>query len=91
MEMLKAREFLRLLGWRFRRGLFPGAVAGGVAGLAPGVLLVLVLTGDTYYISGSEVLGFIVMCITAAALMGAVLGGICVAIVDSVRSRFHRS
>ena len=81
---------LRLLGGWFSQGVFPGAVAGGAAGLAPGVLLILVLTGDAYYISGSEVLGFIVMCIAAAALMGAALGGVCAVIAGSVRRSLLR-
>ena len=49
----------------FRRGVFPGAVTGGVIGLAPGILLILVLTGDSYHIGGAEVLGFIIMCVAA--------------------------
>ena len=91
MAMLRSRGWLRPLWERFRLGVFPGAVAGGVAGLAPGVLLILVLTGDAYYISGSEVLGFIVMCIAAAALIGAAIGGVCAVIVHSVRDSLRRS
>ena len=91
MAMLRSRELLRLLSGWFSQGVFPGAVAGGVAGLAPGVLLILVLTGDAYYISGSEVLGFVVMCITAATLMGAALGGVCAVIAGSVRRSLRRS
>ena len=75
----------------FRRGTFPGAVTGGVLGLAPGVLLVLVLTGDTYHISGSEVLGFIIMCVAAGALLGAILGGLCALIAGSVWRSLRRS
>ena len=91
MARLKSREWLRLLWEKFQGGVFPGAVAGGVVGLIPGVLLILVLTGDTYYISGSEVLGFIVMCIAAAALIGAAIGGVCALIADSLRSSLRRS
>ena len=75
----------------FRRGVFPGAVAGAVAGLAPGILLILVLTGGTYHIGGAEVLGFIIMCIVAAALLGAGLGGVCAVIAGSVRRALSRS
>ena len=32
-------------------------MAGAVAGLAPGILLILVLTGGNYHIGGMEVLG----------------------------------
>ena len=88
MTVLKPRGLLRLWSISFRQGVFPGAVAGAVVGLAPGVLLILVLTGDTYHISGMEVLGFIVMCIVVAALIGAVLGGLCAAIAGSVRRAF---
>ncbi len=75
----------------FRRGVFPGAVAGAVVGLAPGILLILVLTGGTYHIGGMEVLGFIIMCIAAAALLGAGLGGVCAVIAGSVRRALSRS
>lgn len=77
MTNLKLNETLSR--WRdlFRRGAFPGAVAGGVVGLAPGVLLVLVLTGGNYHIGGAEVLGFIIMGVAAGALLGAALGGVC--------------
>ena len=75
----------------FRQGVFPGAVAGAVVGLAPGVLLILVLTGGDYHISGSEVLGFIVMCIAAAVVTGAALGGLCAVIAGSVRQSLRRS
>ena len=76
MTSLKSSE--TLLRWldTFRRGLFPGAVGGGVIGLAPGVLLVLVLTGGNYRIGGGEVLGFIIMSVAAGALLGAGLGGL---------------
>ena len=73
----KAKETLLWCLDLFRRGLFPGAVGGGVVGLAPGVLLVLVLTGGDYRIGGGEVLGFIVMSVAAGALLGAGLGGVC--------------
>ena len=82
---------MRLWSASFRQGVFPGAVTGGIAGLAPGVLLILVLTGDAYYISGSEVLGFIIMCIAVAALIGAALGGVCAVIAGSVQRSLRRS
>ena len=69
----------------FRRGVFPGAVAGAVAGLAPGILLILVLTGDTYHIGGAEVLGFIIMCIAVGALLGAGLGGAVALVAGNIR------
>ncbi len=85
MQNLKSNEMLRLGSAMFLRGVFPGAVAGAVAGLAPGILLILVLSGDSYHIGGAEVLGFIVMCIAAGALLGAGLGGVCAVIAGSVR------
>ena len=75
----------------FRRGVFPGAVAGAVVGLAPGILLILVLTGGTYHIGGAEVLGFIIMCIAVGALLGAGLGGVCAVIAGSVLRALSRS
>ena len=75
----------------FRRGVFPGAVAGGVIGLAPGILLILVLTGDSYHIGGAEVLGFIIMCVAAGALLGAGFGGICAVLAGNVRLWLRRS
>ena len=69
----------------FRRGVFPGAVAGAVLGLAPGILLILVLTGDSYHIGGAEVLGFIIMCIAVGALLGAGLGGAIALVIGNVR------
>ena len=86
----KSKEMLSRWGEMFRRGLFPGAVAGGVVGLAPGVLLVLVLTGGEYHIGGAEVLGFIIMCIAAAALLGAALGGLSAVAAGSVRRGLRR-
>ncbi len=83
-------EMLRLWLSDFRDGVFPGAVAGIVAGLVPGVLLILVLTGDTYHISGSEVLGFIVMCVAAAALLGMFTGGCIAGIAGVLRRRLRR-
>lgn len=83
-------EMLRLWLASFRDGVFPGAVAGTVVGLAPGVLLILVLTGDIYHISGSEVLGFIVMCIAAGTLLGAFIGGCIAGAIGGVRRRLRR-
>ena len=91
IKSMKDNETLRLGTGLFRKGVFPGAVAGAVAGLAPGILLILVLTGGTYHIGGAEVLGFIIMCIVAAALLGAGLGGVCAVIAGSVRRALSRS
>jgi hypothetical protein len=94
MEILReiqTRETLRLWGNSFRRGVFPGAVTGAVIGLAPGVLLILVLTGDAYYIKASEVLGFIVMCIAVGVLLGAAVGGACAAIGGGILRGLRRS
>ena len=71
----------------FQQGVFPGTVAGIVAGLVPGILLILVLTGDSYHIGGAEVLGFIIMSIAAGALLGAIVGGYCAVIAITVRRR----
>lgn len=82
----------RLNRWRsrFHTGAFPGAVAGGVIGLAPGVLLILVLTGDAYYVPASDVLGFIIMAVAAGALLGWATGGACAVLGASLISRLRR-
>ena len=90
MTSLKSNETLRRWTAMFQRGVFPGAVAGAVVGLAPGILLILVLTGDSYHIGGAEVLGFIIMCIAVGALLGAGLGGVCAVAVLSLRRSLAR-
>lgn len=87
MEQRRRNEAVRQATAMFKRGVFPGAVAGGLAGLAPGILLILVLTGDTYHIGGAEVLGFVIMSIAAGTLIGAVAGGYCAVIVLTVKRR----
>ena len=47
--------------------------------------------GTPYHISGSEVLGFIVMCVAAGALLGACIGGCVAGIVGGLRRWFRRS
>ena len=91
LRKVQGNQTVRLWVDMFRIGMFPGAVAGVVVGLAPGVLLILVLTGDTYYINASEVLGFIVMSIAAGALLGAAVGGVCAAVGSSVLRNIRRS
>lgn len=59
----------------FRKGLFPGAVCGAAVGLAPGVLLVLILSGGNYHVGGGELLGFIAMSVIGTAVAGAILAG----------------
>ena len=85
MENRERNEAVRQATEMFKQGIFPGAVAGAVIGLAPGILLILVLTGDTYHIGGAEVLGFIIICIAAGALLGAVIGGYCAVVLGTVR------
>lgn len=75
----------------FRSGMFPGAVVGAVLGLVPGVLLVLVLTGGTYHISASEVLGFVVMSIAAGVVVGAAVGGTCAMVGGAVVRKLRGS
>ena len=85
MESQRRNEAVRQATAMFKRGMFPGAVAGTVAGLAPCILLILVLTGDTYHIGGAEVLGFIIMCIAVGALIGTVIGGYCAVVAGTVK------
>ena len=71
----------------FQRGVMPGAFLGAVLGLFPGILLILVLGGDEYGVSFSEVLSFIVMSVGAGALFGALVGGaIALAVVTSQKA-----
>ncbi len=91
LKKMRTNETLQLWNNMFRSGMFPGAVTGAVIGLAPGVLLILVLTGDTYYISASEVLGFVIMCIAAGTVLGAAAGGVCTAVGGCVLRRLRRS
>ena len=84
MQNVRNSETLKTMTDMFRRGIFAGAVTGAVLGLAPGVLLILVLTGGSYHIDGAEVLGFIIMCIALGAVLGGGLGGVCSLIVRSV-------
>ena len=58
-----------------RRGVMPGAFLGGVVGVFPGILLVLVLGGGNYGVSLTEVLSFTIMSIVAVAVFGALVGG----------------
>jgi hypothetical protein len=90
LRKLQANETLRLWADMARNGVFPGAVAGSVVGLAPGILLILVLTGGAYYIKASEVLGFVVMSIAAGTVLGVCVGGVCAAISGSVLRRLRR-
>ena len=85
MENQGRNQSVRLATEMFKRGMFPGAVAGTVVGLAPSILLILVLTGDSYHIGGAEVLGFVIMCIAAGVLMGTVIGGYCSVVAGTVR------
>lgn len=59
----------------FQRGATPGAFVGGVLGLLPGILLILVLGGADYGVGLFEVLNFIVMSIVAGILVGGLVGG----------------
>ena len=91
LNRIRTHGSVREWAGMFRTGVFPGAVCGAAIGLAPGILLVLVLTGDTYYIKASEVLGFIVMSVAAWAILGAVLGGLCAAAGGAVLRALRRS
>ena len=90
MEHRGRNETVRQATEMFKQGVFPGAVAGAVAGLAPGILLILVLTGDSYHIGGAEVLGFIIICIAAGTLIGAVVGGYLAVVLGTARRTLVR-
>ena len=75
MSSVELNQLLRSGNIWFRKGLFFGAAFGAVVGLAPGTLLILILSGGNYHVGSGEVLGFIVMSIFALAIAGAALGG----------------
>lgn len=75
MSSIDQKRLLQSGNRSLRKGLFLGAAFGAVVGFAPGLLLVLILSGGNYHVSFGEVLGFIVMSILALAILGAALGG----------------
>ena len=82
-------QFLSIASESFRRGMAPGAFLGAVAGLAPGILLVLVLSGGQYYVSFAEVLGFFVMSMIIGSAAGVAVGGAVAAAMFTGRSAIH--
>lgn len=85
MQNRSRNEAVRRATVMFKQGMFPGAVAGAVIGLAPGILLILVLTGDSYHIGGAEVLGFVIMSLAACTLIGTAIGGYCSVIIRTAK------
>ncbi len=57
--------------------------------LAPGLLLILILSGGNYHVSPGEVLGFIVMSILASAIAGAALAGAAAFVAGMFLFGFH--
>lgn len=85
------QQSLRRQRAQFQRGMFPGAVAGALAGLAPVVLLLLILSGGgSYNLPASEVLGFAIMSVALLSLAGAILGGLLLTAAATVRRAFRR-
>lgn len=61
----------------FMAGAIRGAVAGAVIGIAPAVLLIMVLSGGhgSYYMGLFEVLSFTAVSVTIGGLIGSIIGG----------------
>lgn len=61
----------------FRSGPIRGAVVGGIFGIVPGILLVMVLSGaqGSYYVGLFEVLSFTAVSIAIGVLIGSIIGG----------------
>lgn len=83
------KQLLRSGNRWFRKGLLLGTAFGAVAGLAPGLLLVLILSGGNYHVGSGELLGFIVMSIFALAVAGAALGGASAFVAGMFLSGLH--
>ena len=85
------QQSLRRQQAQFQRGMFPGAVAGALAGLAPVALLLMILSGGgSYNIRASEVLGFAVMSVGLLSLAGALLGGLLLTAAAALRRALVR-
>ena len=61
----------------FISGAIRGAIVGAFIGIAPGILLVMVLSGGlgSYYVGSFEVLSFTAISITIGGLIGSIIGG----------------
>lgn len=73
------------VGEYFQRGIIPGAIIGGIIGLIPGILLILVLGGGEYGVGLTEVSSFIAMSIIAGVISGALLGAIVAVVLEGGR------
>ena len=61
----------------FISGAIRGAIVGAFIGIAPGILLVMVLSGGlgSYYVGSFEVLSFTAVSMTIGGLIGSIIGG----------------
>ena len=61
----------------FVSGAIRGAIVGAFIGIAPGILLVMVLSGGrgSYYVGAFEVLSFTAISMTIGGLIGSIIGG----------------
>ena len=74
----------------FRRRIFPGAVTGGVVGLASGTLMIPVLTGSGHHIGRPGELHHDERG-RKRTLLGAAFGGACTIIAGNLRMWLQRS
>ena len=82
------QQSLRRQQAQFQRGMFPGAVCGALAGIAPVALLLMILSGGgSYNLPASEVLGFAIMSVGLLSLAGAVIGGLLRTAAAALRRR----
>ena len=61
----------------FVSGAIRGGFVGAFIGIAPGILLVMVLSGGlgSYYVGSFEVLSFIAISMIIGGLIGSIIGG----------------
>ena len=76
---------------RVKKGSYYGAFFGGMLGLAPGVLLVIVASDGDQDVTGGEIVSFWIFSILLLAAAGAIVGSACGAAVEATSKRVRRS
>ena len=74
---------------KIEKGLVVGAFAGGIVGLIPGLLLILVAYGGSD-LTGTDIITFIIMSIIGITLAGAIVGVVCGALAWTISSAVRR-
>jgi hypothetical protein len=63
---------------------------GGIVGLIPGILLIMVAYGGSYGLTGTDIFTFIIMSIIGITLAGAIAGVVFGALVWTISSAVSR-